>query len=123
MLCAYCGEDEARRRFLVLGNRDDARICDACLHDSSAMVARLASMSAPRGSWIGALWRARLRRAQVGHPASMLAAYFVQAPVNVFPELDRRCAFCGERLFVMMRGKAGGIICHACIERAILLFY
>lgn len=47
--CAYCGEDERKRRFIVEGSRPNARICDACLCMYAAHVAHVRGLTPPTG--------------------------------------------------------------------------
>jgi hypothetical protein len=141
--CAYCGEDEARRRFIVQGSRAHARICDQCLCMYAAHVAHerglpppagLTKLGAPRpyAEWpverslrrVNAVYErtraqlaARIRRALAkARPASPLGAYFVRPPVRPLAAFERRCAFCGAR-DVRLYGRRARI-CEACVEHA-----
>jgi hypothetical protein len=141
--CASCGEDEAKRRFIVQGPRADARICDVCLcmyvaHDAHerglpppAGLAKL-GVQRPYAEWplerslrrfnfvygrararLAARLRGALRKAK---PASPLAGYFVRPPVSPLARFERRCAFCGAR-DVWLYGRAARM-CPSCVEHA-----
>jgi hypothetical protein len=144
MSCAYCGEDEAKRRFIVQGTRAHARICDACLCMYAAHVAHERGLELPPGvaklgvrrpyaEWpaerslrrfnfvygraraeLGARIRGALRRRV--RPASSLATYFVRPPVSPLAAFERRCAFCGAREKRLYGSKAR--ICEACVQHA-----
>ena len=145
MSCAYCGEDEAKRRFIVQGTRAHARICDACLCMYAAHVAHERGLELPPGvAKLGvrrpyAEWPAErsLRRfnfvygraraelgarlrgvfgKRAGRSGSSLARYFVRPPVSPLERFERRCAFCGAR-DVRLYGRTARI-CEACVQHA-----
>jgi hypothetical protein len=141
--CTYCGEDEAKRRFIVQGKAANARICDACLCMYAAHVAHERGLPRPPGlAKLGVqrpyaewplerslrrfnfvYWRTRadlakrlrgvLRKAQPERP---LAAYFVRPPVRPLAQFERVCAFCGARDRKLYGSAAR--ICPACVEHA-----
>lgn len=144
--CAYCGEDETKRRFVVQGARANARICDACLCAYAAHVtherglplpAGIAKLGVPRpyAEWPVerslrrfnfVYWRARARvAAQIRgvfrrppvREAMPLAVHFVRPPVSPLARFERVCAFCGGR-DVRLYGNAGARICGSCVEHA-----
>lgn len=139
--CAYCDEDDGKRRFIVQGARANARICDACLCMYAAHVAHERGLPPPpaiaklgvrrtyaevpverslrRLSFVFGRARAAVGariRGVFGRRASSLARYFVRPPVSPLEAFERRCAFCGARDVQLYGGKAR--ICAACVQHA-----